>query len=117
VALIGLDVPGIVEKVTVPFVGVPPLGVAVNETVAAKLIVNDTVDVGCNKGPGSKNFGSEGASNDGADAAGVIAGNGAVSGVTGPGSFAICVPFCDTASDAAVVVIASPAPAQPGRLK
>jgi len=29
VALIGLDVPGMVEKVTLPLVGVPPLGVAV----------------------------------------------------------------------------------------
>jgi hypothetical protein len=77
VALIGLDVPGMVEKVTIPFVGVPPLGVAVNEIVPEKLIVNDAFDVGCKYVAGTRNFGSEGASNDGADAAGVIAGNGA----------------------------------------
>ena len=79
VALIGLDVPGMVEKVTVPVVGVPPLGVALNEIVAEKLIVKDAFDVGCNNLPGTRNFGSEGASSDGADVAGVIAGNGAVS--------------------------------------
>ena len=77
VALIGLDVPGMVEKVTVPVVGVPPLGVALNEIVAEKLIVKAAFDVGRNMAPGTRNFGSDGASNDGADAAGVIAGNGA----------------------------------------
>jgi hypothetical protein len=66
-----------VEKVTVPVVGVPPLGVAVNEIVAEKLIVNGSFDGGCKSVAGTRNFGSEGASNDGADAAGVIAGNGA----------------------------------------
>jgi hypothetical protein len=106
-----------VEKVTIPFVGVPPLGVAVNEMVAEKLIVNDDVDVGRNNAPGTRNFGSEGASNEGADVAGVSAGNGAVSLVTGLGSFAIWVPFSETESDAAVMVIEVPEPAQLGRLR
>jgi hypothetical protein len=82
--------------------------------VAEKLIVNDAVDVGRNIAPGTRNFGSDGASNDGADTAGVIAGNGAGSCVTGLGITAICVPFCETESDAAVVVIESPEPAQLG---
>jgi hypothetical protein len=106
-----------VEKVTMPVVGVPPLGVAVNEIVPEKLIVNDAFDVGCKYVPGTRNFGSEGASNDGADVAGVIFGNGVVSGVTGLDRVAICVPFCETESDAAVVVIESPEPAQVGRLR